>query len=338
MDELIQRYIYHFQKLGKRSTTLRRDRNILTALLIACPTLSQIEIDSFLFGLKEKKRKATYINIFIDVLRNINKFHPLPYIPAYFKTERFNKATMSDDEIEAFLNLPVETISQRGRNGPFIRTTDPQGHKIFTMFWKICSFTGMRPGEISHMTVDRVDFGRSVFVLYAEDTKTNTARMCPISSNIKQELEEYVKNVKGEYLFPSKNGKGVIDDKAWGYNFHKRLKRLGIKRRNLTPYSLRHSFCTRLFEEDIAFPKIMKLMGHTEPRTTLGYSHLATRDIQLAVSKLPLVRKTTDPSNIVMSMIETIQKYELHKDKRFNQLKVVQAVNQFTENLYKSLA
>lgn len=321
MEDLITQYIFHSQQKGKRATTIKRDTYLVKKLLQHCPHLSESEIIKFFLTLKEKGYRASYINIHIDVLRNIHSFHPLPFVPTYYKIESFNKATMSDEEIESFLNLPCEVITQTGRYGRFQRTCDPEGHKVFTMFWKICAFTGMRMGEVALMTVDRVDFGRGVFVLEAEDTKTGKARVLPIAPNILEDVKNYVSKCTTSHLFPARNGgssqRGCIGSIQWGYNFHKRLNRLGIKRKNLTPYSLRHSFCTRLFEEDIAFPKIMKLMGHTEPKTTLAYSHLTTKDIQKAVSQLPLVRRSTDPENILNSIVETIEGFNLRKDERF---------------------
>jgi integrase len=148
---------------------------------------------------------------------------------------------MSDEEIEAFLKLPP----------PFITRIDPRSNKtllyrfdvkawtVWTLFFKILAYSGMRSGEVAHLTIESVDFGRQVFIL--EDTKTNTPRFVPIAPALLEEISAYVKTLSGKYLFPSKKGSistrqkaPVIDDTDWGYQFHKRLTLLGIKRKNLT--------------------------------------------------------------------------------------------------------
>lgn len=318
MHEVIQQYLLYFTQKGKRNTTLKRDTYILKNLLEACPQLAQNEIIKYLLNLKLRGCKSTYINVYIDVLRNINKFHPV-YIPDYFKKEHFSKATMSDEEIESFLALPCEVIKQRGRYGMITRTCDPKGFKIYTMFWKICAFSGMRMGEVAQLTVDRVDFGRGVFVL--EITKTNQPRYVPIAPNIKQDLLEYIQSLTGPLLFATPRGGeddgGVIGSVSWGYDFHRRLKRLGIKRKNLTPYSLRHSFITRLLEEDVNIFKVQKIVGHSQITTTAGYTHLTTKDIQQAVTKHPLIQRSTDTETILNSLVQKIEDFSLRNDKRF---------------------
>lgn len=321
MLNVIQDYTLYFSQEGRKKSTLRTHLVLLKALLKECPLLSEQEIVKFLLNLKTLGRNAGYINHFIDVLRNVNKFHPLPYIPKYFKEgPPAMKSTMSDDEIESFLSLPCPVCRHVSTKGlETTRVTDPRGYEQMTLFWKICAFTGMRMGEVANLTIDRCDFGRSIFIL--EDTKTNTPRYVPIATNIQKDVQEYISHLMGNYLFPSRRGgndKGpVIDDVDWHYSFKNRIKRLGIKRKGLTPYSFRHSMATRLLEEDVSFPKVMKIMGHRDPKTTLQYEHLTTKDLQSAITKHPLVRRSTDCETILNALVAKVEDFNLRHDNRF---------------------
>lgn len=261
---------------------------------------------------------VTSKNVLVTHKGNAKHVNPLVGVPEYFKEEIFIKATMSDEEIEAFINLPNPTFKSVHKSGKvMIKQYDHRAWYIFTVFWSICAYTGMRMGEVAHLTVNTVDFGRNVFIV--EDSKTNTPRFVPIAPNIRNMVQDYINSIHTKYLFPSRRGggDGCIDGTDWVYNFNKRIKILGIKRTNLTPYSLRHSMCTRLLEEDVSFPKVMKIMGHKDPKTTLQYEHLTTKDIQRAVSSLPVIRRATEPKSILRALGDLIRGFQFDRDNRF---------------------
>lgn len=189
---------------------------------------------------------------------------------------------------------------------------------MWRVFWTIRAFSGMRMGEVAHLAIHNIDFGRGIFVI--EEGKTGQ-RIMPIAPNIIPVLRDYIQSLRGSFLFPSrrrgKKGDGCVDSVDWGYNFAVRLRAMGLRRVNLSPYSFRHSFCTRMLEEDSAFPTVMKIMGHKRAETTLQYTHMTTKDVIQAVQKLPLVRKRTSPSHILHSLGEWVRSLDLNKDERF---------------------
>jgi len=183
------------------------------------------------------------------------------------------------------------------------------------------AFTGMRPGEVAHLTINTVDFGRNIFIL--KDTKTNTPRFVPIPPNVLKDLQAHVESIKTEYLFPAERGgnrrkeEKVVDDVDWHYNFQQRIKRLGIKRDNLSCYSLRHSFITTMLEEDVNLFKVQKIVGHRRLETTAHYTHLTTKDLQQTITKHPSVRKATSPHVILKAIQDVIKNFQLDNDSRF---------------------
>ena len=295
---------------GRKSSTIQLYLRALTRLVVACPAISKDEITTFYLKLKEENKRHSYINAYTDALRIYNQFRPVPYLPNYFKDQATIKATLSDEEIEAFLTLPCPVCRKKSRNGVWTkRITDPVGWSNWTMFWNIMAFTGMRTGEVASLTVDTIDWGRHVFTL--EDTKTNTPRYVPIPPHLTDVMRIYVRNLKGNYLFPARRkGEGVVRSVDWGYSFHKRLRILSIKRRGLTPYSLRHSFITRMLEEDVNIFKVQKIVGHRQLSTTAGYTHLTTKDIIKVIKRDRLTLKR-DPIQIIKVLREYIEDMNL---------------------------
>lgn len=54
----------------------------------------------------------------------------------------------------------------------------------------------------------------------------------------------------------------------------------------LTPYCLRHSFCSWLIKADVQITKVQKLMGHSQITTTMNYIHIGPDDLANAVGRL----------------------------------------------------
>ncbi len=284
----------------------RQDRPITYELLIEFMTF------------KRRTCKNSYINHYVDfgaVWSDYQKYQGLPfderyYKIRYFKTEDVNKSTMSDEEIEKFLSLPPYSATRLHKSGkPMMVVYDQKGmYHVWTLFFSILAYTGMRPNEVATLTVESVDFGRNVFVIDSQNSKTHEQRFVPIASVLVEPLKKHIDKCT-KYLFPSSRGggRGVFDSGDWGYNFHERLKRLEIRRSGLTPYSFRHSFITRMLDEDVNLFKVQKIVGHRRTETTAKYEHLTTKDIQKAILKHPLIRKNTDPQFVIDAVYEFIK-------------------------------
>lgn len=322
MDTRTKFKLYLVQS-GRKPNTIVAYLSCFDRLLREAPDLTPDEVANFLLQLKESGRKATYVNDFIDTMRIYGRsigsemYNNL----TYFKEENYVKATMSDEEIKAFLELPPPTREVRNwrTEGSSVRVCS-KGYDTWTLFFSILAYSGMRCGEVAHLSVDRVDLSRGIFVL--EDTKTNTPRYVPIAPVLIPVLEEYIKKLDGDKLFPSKRGgqhrqNGVVDDVDWGYNFHQRLKRLGIKRKNLTPYSLRHSFITRMLEEDVNLFKVQKIVGHRQLATTQHYTHLTTTDIVKTIKKDRMTRGSLPSEEVLKDVVKTLKEFGFEDDPRF---------------------
>lgn len=109
----------------------------------------------------------------------------------------------------------------------------------------MASTMGMRRGEIFHLRWDRIDFGKNIIALRAEDTKTRKARSFAISQSVLPDLSSRADNAS-EFVFPHRDSIYKPMDKdgfrtAWDTlksNFH-------IDGRF---HDLRHTFLTNAFK------------------------------------------------------------------------------------------
>jgi integrase len=227
--------------------------------------------------------------------------HELAKVP-FMKVRTREKQTLSIEEIDHFLNLPPGEHS-----GPT--------YKMWTLFFSIVAYTGMRTGEVANLCVDDIDFGRNVFVI--KDTKTRDTRFVPIPHFLIKELQNRISDIKTGLLFTCSDEGGHLRHQHWGESFHSRIRRMGIVRPNLTPYSLRHSYITEMLQtEGVNIFDVQRLVGHRNIATTENYYHLTTKRLQRASEKYPGIIKN-DPEKIICQINDFLESLELSKDKRF---------------------
>lgn len=283
----------HLLRKGNRPSTVKSAVEIVARVF---RNYSIETVDSYIMSLLNNGKKNNYVNVIVTFLRMYGHYIKNEKLQnlTHLKAEGFVKAIMDDAEIEAFLNLPPTSYHTRIR----------KQHYIYTLLWKCCAYSGARTGEIANLTVDQIDFGRGIFMV---DGKTG-ARNVPIASILVPELKRHIATLKGQYVFPSLRAKHPINKGSWGFDFHNRIRRLGIKRANLSPYSLRHSFITRMLDEDVNIFKVQKIVGHKQISTTAIYTHLTTKDITTALQRDRLSRRNLSPDETIKLGKEALEK------------------------------
>lgn len=295
----------------RRNSTIRKHMNALHYLERCEVKLDKVSLEKFLVGLKDQGKSGAYLNGFVGTVSLYGQFQNVDLRVKEFRVRPTVKATLSDDEIDAFLSLP------RRKN------QSPVHHLKLTMFWKIVADTGLRPGECAVLKPKHFDWGRGIISI--ETSKTNQPGQVPIPPNISEEIKDYLKKFAfDEYIFPSGNGgltysgAPVLDNVAWHFDWKKRLKAMGLQRPNLTPYSFRHSYATRLLEEEVSLFHVKKLMRHNDLKSTLVYEHLTTKDLIKAQQKLPRIRRNSDPKTVLQQIADLVKSFHIEEDARFN--------------------
>ena len=181
-------------------------------------------------------------------------------------------------------NMGVEDLPRKHSQQKFALTKSEQKlllNNTSNSFWfDLFSFafdTGLRhEGELNKIRPSNVDYGRRTIQFYRPKTGQMSVDI-PLTNSAYEILNRRKQN--NNLFFPV----SISSIRNFWYkyislcNFHKKF----------TPYSTRHTFITRLAEEDTN-PKIaMELAGHKCIETTLKfYTHSSSKKLKEAISKL----------------------------------------------------
>jgi integrase/recombinase XerD len=136
--------------------------------------------------------------------------------------------------------------------------------------------TGMRRAEILSVKVTDIDMASGTIRIHGKGNKQRTAY---ISKNLHKLLIDYLKAyTPNDYLLEGQTGQqysGTSIEKV----IKKSATRAGITKR-VTPHMLRHSFATHLITKGAALPYVQKLLGHSNVKTTMIYTHIADNDLK----------------------------------------------------------
>jgi len=144
--------------------------------------------------------------------------------------------------------------------------------------------SGLRYGELINLKWnENIDLKNCLITLTKDMTKSKKKRCIPISSILLEEYEKLSKKKTGDYLFANpKTGKpyGTIR-KAW----------ITVKAKaKIDPefrfHDLRHSFATKLMDNNVNVGVIKDLLGHSTLNITQKYAHAKDNTKRMAVEVL----------------------------------------------------
>lgn len=152
--------------------------------------------------------------------------------------------------------------------------------------------TGMRRSELCHLRPEDIDKER--MVVRIRQGKGGKDREVPLSPKLLEQLRTYYRSVKvrNGWMFPSlqtRRPNQPITQKAVWHACREATRRAGITK-PVHPHTLRHSFATHLFDNGAELPVIQTLLGHSDPRDTMIYLHLATRKLREAPNPLETIQ------------------------------------------------
>ena len=272
MDKLVE---YQLAQRGIRDQAAYKA--IISYILSAVQPLTQDNFKLFLLDLSQSGRKNNTINKYISTMRTYGVINGLSWTQELkrWKPNKSLTTVLSDEEIEALIALPLppETPIKRWH--------------MWSMFFMVQAYSGMRNNEVASLTVNTVDFGTNNFNLL--QTKT-APRTVPIADLVRKRLQDYVQDCD-YWLFPSSRGSSHVSSSAWHQQFMRRIDLLGIKRDNIKPYSIRHSWVTTMLANGTGLMQVKEIAGHSSVKTTQGYSHLVNKHLQQVINDHPNLKK-----------------------------------------------
>lgn len=153
------------------------------------------------------------------------------------------------------------------------------------LFCMLALKTGMRRGELCGLMWSDIDLEKAeitvrhnciwpnnVGVDITDTTKTSAGhRTIPLTPLVLFALKKEQNQTNSLFVFHRKDGQPLTQSayrKMWAHTKEANLER------DLSAHTLRHTFCTRLFEKGFDVKEIQYLMGHSTPEMTLKvYTH-----------------------------------------------------------------
>jgi integrase len=154
--------------------------------------------------------------------------------------------------------------------------------------------TGVRQGELFRMRWEDLNFTEGLLTIHGPTAKSSQTRHIPLNSIALDALKAWKSqsDPSSVYVFPSEAG-GPFDNvkKSWATL----LTSAGIT--SFRWHDLRHHFASRLVTAGVDLNTVRELLGHSDLKMTLRYSHLAPQVKRAAVEKL-VERPSTNESTL----------------------------------------
>lgn len=150
--------------------------------------------------------------------------------------------------------------------------------------------TGLRFGELIALTWQDINFSKNIITISKSvsrgllgSTKNNKLRHIPLTSEVNIMLENRKLHSQSNLIFPNRYGNFLIQERCriW---LHQVCESANL--RNIGWHTFRHTFASRLAENNISMRTIQELLGHSDTNTTMRYAHLSPLVLQDAIKTL----------------------------------------------------
>jgi integrase len=155
------------------------------------------------------------------------------------------------------------------------------------MIIMIFFYTGFRINELFQLTKENVHLENDIpYFIGGMKTEAGKDRIIPIHSRILPYVKHFAQK-ESKYLIPNTKGGMTHYRRFKDDRYFPLLEKLGIKRR--TPHCTRHTFATGLQAKDTKPEDIIRLMGHTDYKTTTeNYIHQQLEQLKKSIENLEL--------------------------------------------------
>ena len=298
------RYDVIFRWLNGRSLTFETAQALV--LYLREKGLKNSSLNSYirvlyLIDLYEREHNAD-----LNLLKNIN----------YFPKEETSPTFLSIQEIEAILEVKKDYSKN-----PFNSYKHDIDRTYRDVIWFLAG-TGCRYDEMAQARVSWLQLGISegLLTLPKEITKTKKSRIVPLPPLLVDELKDFIKGKKPtDLVFTTSTGQ-KIKEQSFNPELRRRGELAGINKR-LHAHAFRHSYIREHRRHGTDILTLALLVGHSDPKTTLGYDKFDTEDLIKGAENHPLFSKSISPQKIINKVKEVIAQLKLDEDLRlgFNQ-------------------
>ncbi|HFJ9454159.1 tyrosine-type recombinase/integrase [Bacillus tropicus] len=134
--------------------------------------------------------------------------------------------------------------------------------------------TGLRVGDLLKLKVSDVRKKKKVLI---KEGKTKKARQLNLS-NIYDEIQEYIRTVDSEWLFPSRKGDKAITTTQAYRQLQKAADMAGLE--SVGTHTMRKSFGYWFYKQTKDVAKLQNILNHSHPQITLTYIGITAEEIE----------------------------------------------------------
>jgi integrase len=152
---------------------------------------------------------------------------------------------------------------------------------------RLVMLTGCRPAEAMKATWEEFDREPGFWIKPSSHLKQRRAHRLPLSPAAIELVDQLREKRKSDnWVFPGDRPSEHLVALYHVWRFVRREAGLG---KDARLYDLRHTFASVGAGGGLSLPIIGRLLGHTQPRTTLRYAHLADDPLREAATKITTV-------------------------------------------------
>ncbi|WP_394238498.1 tyrosine-type recombinase/integrase [Niallia oryzisoli] len=223
--------------------------------------LEKMDIQSYIDYLEEQQKSLATIDKTIGAIRTFAKFLEKPELTFGIEIKPVEKKN------------EIETLSAV-EYGMLLKKVKEDGNLRNTTIVYVLLHTGIRVSELCSLNRTHINLNNHELTV----EKVNEKRVIPLS----QETREYLRNYLDSHSFEN----AVFVSNA-GERLTERAVQYMLKKYDVNPQKLRHTFCQRLIDNKVDVETVSRLAGHKDINVTKRYvkSRMNKQKVEEAINQ-----------------------------------------------------
>ena len=207
--------------------------------------LKKVDIQSYIYYLESQKKSITTIDKTAGVIRTFVKYLGKPELTFGLDIKPVEK------------NNDIETLSTKEYNELLGKVKEDDNLRNTTIVY-VLLHTGIRISELCSLNRSHIDLENHELTV----DKNEDTRVIPLSNEAREYLSLYLNSHSYQAIFVSNHTGERLSERAVQYM---------LKKYNVTPQVLRHTFCQRLIDTKVDVETVARLAGHKDINVTKKY-------------------------------------------------------------------
>jgi integrase/recombinase XerD len=221
--------------------------------------LTKMDIQSYIYYLEAQQKSITTIDKTAGVIRTFAKYLGKPELTFGLELKPVEK------------NNDIETLSVTAYSQLLKKIKEESNLRNITIVY-VLLHTGIRVSELCNLDREHIDLEKHELIVQKNDEQ----RVIPLSNEVREYLQMYLDSHAYEAVFVSGAGERLSE----------RAVQYMLKKYDVTPQKLRHTFCQRLIDNNVDVETVSRLAGHKDINVTKKYvkAQMNKRKVEAAIN------------------------------------------------------